>query len=452
VFTVYKWRTELKYCLVALGFSSAIGILIGELILMWLLALLTLTIVNLYQLKRLNRWLLNTSTENKIDPPNSFGLWNNIFDIIHQIQKQEKKSSHLLGVILGKAQESSTVLEAALMMTDKQGNLDWWNLRSEKLLGFKKHQDRNQPITNLISDPQFLEYFYSQKYDETLKIESPTNPQKFIEYQIALFGESERIIIARDVTQIQRLENMRKDFVGSVSHELSTPITVFKGYLETIIDNIKDLDPKWEKPMLQMKQQAHRMENVVRDLLVLSALETKTLPKLQEKIKISTLINEIEADTQQMFLEKSHQFSIDCDESVLITGKRSELYSTISNLVVNAAKYTPHYGKIELFAKLSEESFDISVRDNGIGIDQQHLPRLTERFYRVDISRSSETGGTGLGLAIVKHILMRHDADLEISSETGKGSLFICKLPLTRVSQLSNKDEDQYNLVLESNH
>jgi two-component system phosphate regulon sensor histidine kinase PhoR len=245
---------------------------------------------------------------------------------------------------------------------------------------------------------------------------------------------------------------MRKDFVGSVSHELSTPITVFKGYLETIIDNTKDLDPKWEKPMLQMKQQAHRMENVVRDLLVLSALETKTLPKLQEKINISTLINEIEADTQQMFLEKSHQFSSDCDESVLITGKRSELYSTISNLVVNAAKYTPHYGKIELFAKLSEESFNISVQDNGIGIEPQHLPRLTERFYRVDISRSSETGGTGLGLAIVKHILMRHDADLEISSETGKGSLFICKLPLARVSQLSNKDEDQYNLVLESNH
>ena len=449
---MYSWRTELKYCLVALGFSSAIGLLIGELILMWLLTLLTLTIFNLYQLRRLNRWLLSASTENNIDPPNSFGLWSNIFDIIYRTLKQEKKSSYLLGIILGKAQESTAILEAAVMMADKHGNLEWWNLSSEKLLGFKKSQDRNQPITNLINDPQFYEYFYSEKYDETLRIESPTNPQRIIEYQIALFGESQRIIIARDVTQIQRLENMRKDFVGSVSHELSTPITVFKGYLETIIDNTKDLDPKWEKPMLQMKQQAHRMENVVRDLLVLSALETKTLPKLQEKINISTLINEIEADTQQMFLEKSHQFSSDCDESVLITGKRSELYSTISNLVVNAAKYTPHYGKIELFAKLSEESFNISVQDNGIGIEPQHLPRLTERFYRVDISRSSETGGTGLGLAIVKHILMRHDADLEISSETGKGSLFICKLPLARVSQLSNKDEDQYNLVLESNH
>ena len=449
---MYSWRTELKYCLVALGFSSAIGLLIGELILMWLLTLLTLTIFNLYQLRRLNRWLLSASTENNIDPPNSFGLWGNIFDIIYRTLKQEKKSSYLLGIILGKAQESTAILEAAVMMADKHGNLEWWNLSSEKLLGYKKSQDRNQPITNLINDPQFYEYFYSEKYDETLRIESPTNPQRIIEYQIALFGESERIIIARDVTQIQRLENMRKDFVGSVSHELSTPITVFKGYLETIIDNTKDLDPKWEKPMLQMKQQAHRMENVVRDLLVLSALETKTLPKLQEKINISTLINEIEADTQQMFLEKSHQFSSDCDESVLITGKRSELYSTISNLVVNAAKYTPHYGKIELFAKLSEESFNISVQDNGIGIEPQHLPRLTERFYRVDISRSSETGGTGLGLAIVKHILMRHDADLEISSETGKGSLFICKLPLARVSQLSNKDEDQYNLVLESNH
>ena len=449
---MYSWRTELKYCLVALGFSSAIGLLIGELILMWLLTLLTLTIFNLYQLRRLNRWLLSASTENNIDPPNSFGLWGNIFDIIYRTLKQEKKSSYLLGIILGKAQESTAILEAAVMMADKHGNLEWWNLSSEKLLGFKKSQDRNQPITNLINDPQFYEYFYSEKYDETLRIESPTNPQRIIEYQIALFGESQRIIIARDVTQIQRLENMRKDFVGSVSNELSTPITVFKGYLETIIDNTKDLDPKWEKPMLQMKQQAHRMENVVRDLLVLSALETKTLPKLQEKINISTLINEIEADTQQMFLEKSHQFSSDCDESVLITGKRSELYSTISNLVVNAAKYTPHYGKIELFAKLSEESFNISVQDNGIGIEPQHLPRLTERFYRVDISRSSETGGTGLGLAIVKHILMRHDADLEISSETGKGSLFICKLPLARVSQLSNKDEDQYNLVLESNH
>ena len=449
---MYSWRTELKYCLVALGFSSAIGLLIGELILMWLLTLLTLTIFNLYQLRRLNRWLLSASTENNIDPPNSFGLWGNIFDIIYRTLKQEKKSSYLLGIILGKAQESTAILEAAVMMADKHGNLEWWNLSSEKLLGFKKSQVHNQPITNLINDPQFYEYFYSEKYDETLRIESPTNPQRIIEYQIALFGESQRIIIARDVTQIQRLENMRKDFVGSVSHELSTPITVFKGYLETIIDNTKDLDPKWEKPMLQMKQQAHRMENVVRDLLVLSALETKTLPKLQEKINISTLINEIEADTQQMFLEKSHQFSSDCDESVLITGKRSELYSTISNLVVNAAKYTPHYGKIELFAKLSEESFNISVQDNGIGIEPQHLPRLTERFYRVDISRSSETGGTGLGLAIVKHILMRHDADLEISSETGKGSLFICKLPLARVSQLSNKDEDQYNLVLESNH
>ena len=188
---MYSWRTELKYCLVALGFSSAIGLLIGELILMWLLTLLTLTIFNLYQLRRLNRWLLIASTENNIDPPNSFGLWGNIFDIIYRTLKQEKKSSYLLGIILGKAQESTAILEAGVMMADKHGNLEWWNLSSEKLLGFKKSQDRNQPITNLINDPQFYEYFYSEKYDETLRIESPTNPQRIIEYQIALFGESE---------------------------------------------------------------------------------------------------------------------------------------------------------------------------------------------------------------------------------------------------------------------
>ncbi len=197
------------------------------------------------------------------------------------------------------------------------------------------------------------------------------------------------------------------------------------------------------KPMLQMKQQALRMENIVRDLLMLTALETKTLPKQQDEIEIAGLLSEIESDTKQMFLDKSHQFTVGCDESAVITGKRSELYSAISNLVVNAAKYTPAAGNIKLSAKFSENSFDISVEDNGIGIEAQHIPRLTERFYRVDVSRSTDTGGTGLGLAIVKHILMRHDADLEIFSEVGKGSRFVCKLPLSRLSQVENSMSDQ---------
>ncbi|NKB35443.1 MAG: phosphate regulon sensor histidine kinase PhoR [Pseudomonadales bacterium] len=442
-----SWRTELNRCLIILGITGIFGLVIGELLLVWLFALAAFVVISLYQLRRLNFWLLDATADNKLEPPESFGLWGEIFDAIYRIQKQERKASQFLEQIIDKAQESSAALEMAFIMINKQGNLDWWNSAGEKLLGIKYPEDRNQSVTNLIRDPRFTEYFHSENYDKTLKLEAPGVSKKIIEYQIALFGEHERLMIVRDVTQLQRLENMRKDFVGNVSHELGTPITVFKGYLEAIIDNMEELDPKWEKPMLQMKQQAHRMENIVRDLLMLTALETKTLPKQQDEIEIAKLISEIESDTQQMFLDKSHVFTIDSDETVIITGKRSELYSAISNLVVNAAKYTPANGTIKLSAKRNEKFFDIAVEDNGIGIEAQHLPRLTERFYRVDVSRSSETGGTGLGLAIVKHILMRHDAELEISSEVGKGSAFVCKIPLTRIT---NKDLSNNPAISES--
>lgn len=445
-----SWQSELKRCILILIITGLIGLLIGELLIVWLITLAAFVLINLYQLRRLNQWLLEASSGENIDAPESVGLWGDIFDSIYRIQKQERKTGNFLSQIINKAQESSAALEMAVIMINKQGNLDWWNLASQKLLGLKYPQDRNQSVTNLIRDPGFTEYFHSEKYEETLKLEAPGESKKILEYQIALFGEHERLMIVRDITQIQRLENMRKDFVGNVSHELGTPITVFKGYLEAIIDNMEQLDPKWEKPMLQMKQQAFRMENIVRDLLMLTSLETKTLPKQQDKIVIAQLISEIESDTQQMFLDKSHHFVTDCDPSVIITGKRSELYSALSNLVVNAAKYTPKNGTIKLNTEFTNETFDLVVEDNGIGIDSQHIHRLTERFYRVDVSRSSDTGGTGLGLAIVKHILLRHDADLEISSEVGKGSKFVCKIPLTRISQNNEASEHhQANAALE---
>ena len=450
---MYNWRKELNRCLIILGITGLFGLLIDRLLLVWLVTLSAFIVINIVQLRRLNLWLLNANTENKIDPPESLRFWGDVFGPISRSKKQEPKANKFLEEIIDKALESSTALGMGVIMINKQGNVEWWNSVSENLLGLKYPQDRNQSVTTFIRDPQFTEYFHSISYDETLKLQAPGDSKKIIEYQIALFGENERLMVVRDVTQLQRLENMRKDFVGNVSHELGTPITVFKGYLEAIIDNIEQLDPKWEKPMLQMKQQAHRMENIVRDLLVLTALETKTLPKQQDEIEITKLVNEIANDMQQMFLEKSQSFAIDCDQSAIITGKRNELYSAISNLVVNAAKYTPANGVINLSTNWDEESFNLEVQDNGIGIEAKHIPRLTERFYRVSESRSSESGGTGLGLAIVKHILIRHDADLEIVSEVGKGSSFVCKLPLARVSKKeegANKPKE--NTVLEPNH
>lgn len=429
-----SWHTELKRLLLLLAAATVVGLLFGELSLALLLTLALYVGINLHQLRRLNIWLTHNTSENQSDPPESSGIWGEIFDGIYRLQNQERKASAYLENIINKAQESSAALEMAFIMINKKGNLDWWNLASEKLLGLQYPKDRNQSVTNLIRDPQFADYFHRENYTQTLKIKAPGDNQRVLEFQIALFGEHERLMIVRDITQLQRLESMRKDFVGNVSHELGTPITVIKGYLEAIVDNMEDLDPKWQNPMRQMRQQAIRMENIVRDLLTLASLETETVSREQDQIDLKALFLEIEHDSQQMFADKSHEFSIDCEDDLIFTGKRSEMYSAISNLVVNAAKYTPAHGKIQLTAKKMKKSLLIAVVDNGAGIESKHIPRLTERFYRVDGSRSSDTGGTGLGLAIVKHILARHNGELLIESEVGKGSKFTCKLPLSRLA------------------
>ena len=436
-----NWRSELNRLCLLLSLATVIGYAVGHISWVMLISLCVYSLYNLYQLRRFNLWLNRDSSESDSEPPESYGLWGDIFDGIHRLQKQERRASSYLANIIDKAQESSAALRMAVVMINRQGNLDWWNFAAENLLGLHYPKDRNQSITNLIRNPSFSEYFHSENYDETLKMEAPGESSKILEFQIALFGENERMMIVRDITQLHRLESMRKDFVGNVSHELGTPITVIKGYLEAILDNLDGLDEKWHKPMRQMRQQSMRMENIVRDLLMLSSLETTGLTKTQDVIGLQGLFSEIESDTQQMFKDKAHTFELDCPPSLDIVGKRSELYSAISNLVVNAAKYTPAGGHINLCADIETDSLDISVADNGIGIENHHIPRLTERFYRIDGSRSSETGGTGLGLAIVKHILARHEAELEIQSTYSEGSCFICRLPLSRVALSSVDDE-----------
>ena len=388
---------------------------------------------NLMQLHRLTKWLAKDHASDRSAPPEGFGLWGGVFDGIYRLQKQERRASAYLENIVNKAQESSAALEMAIIMVDRNNTLDWWNEATESLLGLRYPEDRRLPVTNLIRDPAFTAYFGRNVYDEPLNINAPGDSDKRLEIQIALFGENERLIIVRDVSQLHRLELMRKDFVGNVSHELGTPITVIKGYLEAILDNVQDLDGRWEKPLIQMHQQSSRMENIVKDLLALSALETGTPSKKQSSFALTQLLSEIVNDARQIFAQQDHQFSLSCDENIEFIGDRGELYSAIANLVSNAARYTPYQGKISILIRLSENFLEAHVEDNGPGIEAQHLPRLTERFYRVDVSRSSETGGTGLGLAIVKHIVNRHDGELTISSEVGKGSCFTCRFPLSRV-------------------
>lgn len=427
------WRSELRKQVLILVSVCLVGYSIGQLLPALLLLLVCYVLFNLVQLHRLTKWLAKDHASDRSAPPEGFGLWGGVFDGIYRLQKQERRASAYLENIVNKAQESSAALEMAIIMVDRNNNLDWWNKATESLLGLRYPEDRRLPVTNLIRDPAFTAYFGRNVYDEPLHINAPGDSGKRLEIQIALFGENERLIIVRDISQLHRLELMRKDFVGNVSHELGTPITVIKGYLEAILDNIQDLDGKWEKPVIQMHQQSSRMENIVKDLLALSALETGTPSRKQSSFALIQLLSEIVNDARQIFAQQDHQFSLSCDENIKFIGDRGELYSAIANLVSNAAKYTPYQGKINILIRLSEDFLEAHVEDNGPGIEAQHLPRLTERFYRVDVSRSSETGGTGLGLAIVKHIVNRHDGELTVSSEVGKGSCFTCRFPLSRV-------------------
>lgn len=432
---MHYWRAEILRLLLVLAATALIGWLAGNIPLAVLVGMAGYLAVNYLQLWRLRNWLKGNPSAIQTEPPESFGLWGEVFDGIYKLGRQEQKSRDYLENIISKAQESLSALEIAVIMIDGKGCLDWWNLAGSRLLGFEYPRDQGHPVTNLVRDPGFSKYFHNADYSEPLKLPAPGDNSRTLEFEIALFGEQERLMIVRDVTRLHRMELMREDFVGNVSHELGTPITVIKGYVETIMDNVLDLDEKWRKPLRQMLKQSTRMENIVRDLLMLTALETKEVKRQQKPFNLEELIREIEHDTRQIYQARGHEFTFSCDPKLKIVGDRAELYSALSNLAQNAAKYTPDNGAIRIEAEHTGkgEAFEIRVIDNGIGVEAQHVPRLTERFYRVDVSRSSETGGTGLGLAIVKHILMRHDADLHISSESGKGSTFSCRFPAARI-------------------
>ncbi len=433
-FLHYYWRAEVLRLLLVLAAAALIGWWAGAIPLALFLGIGGYLALSYWQLWRLRQWLGGNPSAIQTEPPESFGLWGEVFDGIYKLGRQEQKTRDYLESIIRKAQESSAALEIAVIMIDREGGLVWWNLAGTRLLGFQYPRDQGLPVTNLVRDPGFSEYFHNADYSTPLKLPAPVDDSRTLEFEIALFGERERLMIARDVTRLRRMEMMREDFVGNVSHELGTPITVIKGYLEAIMDNAHDLDEKWRKPLAQMAQQSVRMENIVRDLLLLTALET-TAVKRQKPINLLRLMREVEHDTEQVYRNRGHAYSVSCGAELEIVGDRAELHSALANLLQNAAKYMPEPGAIHFEAGYIDngDTFEIRVSDTGIGLEPQHIPRLTERFYRVDISRSSETGGTGLGLAIVKHILMRHDADLHIESEPGKGSTFACRFPVERI-------------------
>ena len=417
----------LRHGLLLLAASLPLGWLLGSW--GWSLALCLAAYLAwlLRDLLRLQRWLETANPADEV--PEAHGLWEALYDRIHLLQRRNREARERLQAVIDRAQQSTAALRDAVVMLDRDGNLEWWNPAGGRLLGLKSGQDHGQPVVNLVRHPRFKEYFERKAFGEPLSLRSPVDANLHLQIFITLYGQREHLMLVRDVTRMQQLEQMRKDFVANVSHELRTPLTVIGGYLETLLDHADSLAPRWLRPMRQMQQQAQRMSHLLDDLLLLARLEATDYPADNQPVAVARLLQVIRADALALSGEQGHRIELDAEPDLLLKGCDGELRSAFSNLVFNAVKYTPEGGQVRIRWWSDELGAHLAVQDNGIGIEPRHIARLTERFYRVDASRAAATGGTGLGLAIVKHVLLRHRGRLDIVSQPGRGSTFTCHFP-----------------------
>jgi two-component system phosphate regulon sensor histidine kinase PhoR len=360
------------------------------------------------------------------------GIWGELFRQFYLQQKRSKKRKKKLLRILNRFKESTAAMPDATVVMRERGEIEWWNDAARHLLGLKAPEDVGQRVDNLIRFPSFTEYLHEGDYTEQVIFASPVNDKIVLSGQIVPYGKSQTLLVARDVTRLQHLEKMRRDFVANVSHELKTPLTVISGFLETMTDS-SGLPPRWARSIQLMHQQTARMRAIVEDLLFLSRLETSQSP-INREVEVASMLNQIRDEAFALAESKNKQLDIvaELDHELPLIGDEAELRSAFSNLVVNAVKYVGDQGAIAIRWFAEGDRLVMSVTDTGEGIAQHHIPRLTERFYRVDASRSRESGGTGLGLAIVKHVLERHNARLEITSKLHEGSTFSCVFPMSR--------------------
>ena len=411
--------------LAALAF---IGWLFGHTTLFLVLGLALYLTWHIRQLIRLANWMDRQASG---EEPEARGLWGEVFLDIARMKKRHRERRRRFAAIVERFRASTTAMPDATVVLAHDGRIDWFNKAAQTLLGLRAGVDQGQRIDNLWRQPQFIEYLKSQDYDNPLELPAPTNEDIQLSMRIVPYGDDLRLLIVRDISRLHALERMRRDFVANVSHELRTPLTVIGGYLESIAE-ADNLPPAQRQAFITMQQQAARMQRLVEDLLLLSRLESTGTTAHNEAVQVATLLTTIADEARMLSGDRQHRIELAADDATRMLGNAKELYSAFANLAFNAVQYTPPGGHITLVWRASAQGLVFSVHDTGIGIPSHHLPRLTERFYRIDDSRSRASGGTGLGLAIVKHILMRHGGHLEIDSTPGQGSEFRCVFPLTR--------------------
>ena len=380
-------------------------------------------------LGRLLEWL------GRPDPgavPGAVGIWDDAFAFLHRRERRHKQKRKRLRRLVVRYGQAGRALPDGVVILDAENRIEWCNEKAERRFGIDSQADVGQPITNLVRQPEFVDYVATGDYSRPVQLRTSRGAGLTLSIQIVPYDDAQKLLLARDITQAERLETMRRDFVANVSHELRTPLTVLVGFLETIRELRLDPD-RARNYMGMMEDQASRMQRIIDDLLTLSALESAPEPPRDERIAMQRLLERLHADANVLSAGR-HRIILDAQGDFDLLGVESEIAGALSNLVTNAIRYTPAGGEIRLLWRASPEGASFAVEDTGIGIEPEHIPRITERFYRVDRGRSRETGGTGLGLAIVKHALLRHQASLDIESEPGKGSRFTARFPERRVT------------------
>ena len=399
------------------------------------LAVLAIPLGYLYiKLSVLKKYLQADEIENL---PRAIGY---LEDVFFRLQRAALTSKKRIADIERQHQRFIEAFQASpngIVMLDNQDQIEWCNSIAERFFGLSFKRDALQRINYILRNPEFVQYLSARRFEEPLLIEKmgPASNLSLL-LQIFPFAENHRLLLAQDVTDLRKAEAMRRDFVANVSHEMRTPLTVMMGFLETM--QSLELEPKQKKEYLELMMfQGHRMKSLVEDLLTLANLESNALPALTNQIEVSGSVFAFLRGDADALSQDRHTFRFECDATVGLLGDEQEILSAFGNLISNAIRYTPDGGEITIqWGRDIKGQGIFSVRDTGPGISAEHLPRLTERFYRVDRSRSRDTGGTGLGLAIVKHIASRHQAQLQIESMVGIGSQFTLVFPAERIAEV----------------
>jgi two-component system phosphate regulon sensor histidine kinase PhoR len=427
-----RWLSHLTGLLLWLALGALIGAWFGSIVWALFVALALYVVYTLHNLYLLDRMIFGAGRRMPLF--DTRGLWAELVAGTDKIKVRARNRKKRHNQLLREVRESTSAINDAGIILNADSEIVWFNPAATRLLGLDPRRDKGSRIDNLLRHPDFIDYLQKPE-GSTITIPTSLRNNGTLQVQLIPYGTEQRLLIIRDVTQATNLERMRQDFVANASHELRSPLTVIAGYLDALADD-PELPESWEVPISEMLRQSYRMTQILKDLIELTRLESAESAARDDFVDVSEMLRDIVGEFETREKRPTLELHVDSDAAMLAS--ESELYSVFFNLISNAVRFTPASGRVDIYWTAQGHEAVFEVADTGIGIPADLIPRLTERFYRVDTSRSRATGGTGLGLAIVKHALQRHDGQLKIESIEGKGSRFRCRFYGRRVLQRSD--------------